>query len=174
MRVPKVDRENLEQTFGRINVLQWADVDNETDEDIINARIDVAIETGVADLLSALGENRFIWTTVEEDYTHPILMWWAKVLSAYYLYQSRVAANRITDSETMEVLYQKFREFCKDVYENRREFPVGLDFDKDFEYLPIIGSVDYQRLIKHTCNCCKRCIENPPIPYTNQNYPRRP
>lgn len=96
-------RSDIENIYGAVNVAKWADINNDGNEQTIDARINWAIISAYDYINNQLIGGVYV-TPLTGQY--PMIVNCAAYLSAVYLYESRVLANYNGDGEPQHQLTQ--------------------------------------------------------------------
>lgn len=114
-----VNRDWLNQVFGKSNIDKWADLDNTEDDDIINDRIAWAIYVSESEIQGYLVGGPFEWDDIKE---HPTIKQMIGLAAGLLLYTPRAASLEQDQANPMRGYEKKLKEFIQRVHAGNFRF----------------------------------------------------
>lgn len=117
-------KEDVELAFGRSNVRKWADIDNTSLQEVVDARVAWAIEQADSELDSKLANSQYQFPLADDSEVPPILARMSSYLAGVLLYESRGVTDVGERGQAQHALMwhrKRVDEFVRDVWGRRVE-----------------------------------------------------
>lgn len=117
------ERQNLNLVYGKINIDQWADLDNSKDSDTIAERVDFSIQIACAYIDARLKSSAYSFPITDEN-VPTVIMYAAALKAGMILYDGRRVASDETEDQ-VSAQSMEFEQILKRILANTLALPLA-------------------------------------------------